>query len=243
MKRKKMYILTLAALSCALILSLGTFITSFAKENSTKEQVTTMATTANLNLRADAGLHGKVITVMPKGTSVEVFSMTSAGWYKVKYKDQTGYAYYVYLNFEGTDKGTVNDGKITHMYATAPLNVRSNPNTGSAILGSFKKGDAVQVISKHDGWFKVDFNGKHGYCHGGYLDFGKGEASVTVDESTMNDMVTTAPLNVRDRPGMKGKIIGSFKKGETVKVIGQEGDWLKVKYKSTTGYSHVDYLN
>ncbi|WP_205689608.1 hypothetical protein [[Clostridium] hylemonae] len=25
-------------------------------------------------------------------------------------------------------------------------------------------------------------------------------------------------------------------------MIGQEGDWLKVKYKSTTGYSHVDYL-
>lgn len=35
MKRKKMCILTLAALSSALILSLGTFITSFAKEGST----------------------------------------------------------------------------------------------------------------------------------------------------------------------------------------------------------------
>ena len=58
----------------------------------------------------------------------------------------------------------------------------------------------------------------------------------------MNDMTTSAPLNVRDRPSMKGKIIGSFKKGETVKVLGQEGNWLKVKYKSTTGYSHVNYL-
>lgn len=242
MKRKKICTVTLAVLSGVVILSLGTFITSFAKEDSSGSQVTTMAATANLNLRDDAGLHGKVITVMPKGTSVEVYSMTSAGWYNVKYKDQTGYAYYVYLNFEGTDKGTVNDGKVTHMYATAPLNVRSKPNTGSAILGSFKKGDAVTVVSKHDGWFKVDFNGKQGYCHGGYLDFGKGDSSVTADKSTMNDMTTSAPLNVRDRPDMKGKIIGSFKKGETVKVIGQEGDWLKVKYKSTTGYSHVDYL-
>lgn len=242
MKQKKMFTMTLAALSGALILSLGTFVTALAKEDSSKEQVTTMAATANLNLRADAGLHGKVLAVIPKGTSVEVFSMTSAGWYKVKYNDQTGYAYYVYLNFEGTDKGTVNDGKVTHMYATAPLNIRSNPNTSSSIIGSFKKGDAVQVVSKHDGWFKVDFDGKQGYCHGGYLDFGKGEESVTADESTMNDMVTSAPLNVRNQPGMNGKIIGSFKKGETVKVIGQEGEWLKVKYKSTTGYSHVNYL-
>lgn len=243
MKLKKMGIMTLAALSGVLILSLGTFITASAKEDSNKEQVTTMATTANLNLRADAGTHAKVLTVMPKGTSVEVYSMTSAGWYKVKYKEQMGFAYYVYLNFEGTDKGTVNDGKVTYMYTIAPLNVRSKPNTSSSILGSYKKGDAVQVVSKHDGWFQVDFNGKQGYCHGGYLDFGKGDESATTLENTMNDMVTTAPLNVRDRPSTKGKIIGSFKKGETVKVLGQEGDWVKVKYKSTTGYSHVDYLN
>ena len=243
MKLKKMGIMTLAALSGVLILSLGTFITASAKEDNSKEQVTTMATTANLNLRADAGTHAKVLTVMPKGTSVEVYSMTSAGWYKVKYKEQMGFAYYVYLNFEGTDKGTVNDGKVTYMYTTAPLNVRSKPNTGSSILGSYKKGEAVQVVSKHDGWFQVDFNGKQGYCHGGYLDFGKGDESNTTLENTMNDMVTTAPLNVRDRPSTKGKIIGSFKKGETVKVLDQEGSWVKVKYKSTTGYSHVDYLN
>lgn len=243
MKLKKTCIMALAALSGILILTLGTCITTFAKEDTEKEQITTMATTANLNLRDSAGIHGKVLTVIPKGTSVEVYSMSSAGWYNVKYKDQVGYAYYVYLNFEGSEKGTVHDGKATYMYTTAPLNVRSKASTKSTILGSFKKGEAVQVISKHDGWFKVEFNGKEGYCHGGYLDFGKGENTTSVEEGTMNDLTTTAPLNVRNKPSMKGKIIGSFRKGETVKVVGQEGDWLKVQYKSTTGYSHVDYFN
>ena len=47
----------------------------------------------------------------------------------MKYGDKMGFCYYQYLNFEGSEDGTVRDGKTTTMYATAPLNVRSQPNT------------------------------------------------------------------------------------------------------------------
>jgi len=36
--------------------------------------------------------------------------------------------------------------------------------------------------------------------------------------------------------------VTSLPKGSRVTVYGREGAWYKVKYKSTRGYAHVDYI-
>ena len=135
----------------------------------------------------------------------------------MKYGDKMGFCYYQYLNFEGSEDGTVRDGKTTTMYATAPLNVRSQPNTSCAILGSLAVDDGVPVVAKHEGWFTVEYPGTQAYCYGAYLGFGQGGyvpgPEDTAGNSTMNQLVVTAPLNVRTAPGMDAKIIGSFEKG------------------------------
>lgn len=236
MKKRKVLSMSLVGFASALILSLGMAVTCFAAD----EHVTTMATTAPLNLRDATGLYGKVLAVMPKNTSVRVFSMTKDGWYNVEYEGQKGYAYYKYLNFEGTEDGAVHDGKVTDMYATTGLNVRSKPTTDSSIIGSLSKGQAVEVFHKQDNWFEVKYDGKTGYCYGLYLAFGQDEEDVS--GSTMNELTTTAPLNVRTEPSMNGKIIGSFKAGEKVQVLAEEGDWLKVKFGDKVGYSHSNYI-
>ncbi|HIW77392.1 MULTISPECIES: SH3 domain-containing protein [Gordonibacter] len=231
----------LGALGASVLLTAGLATTAFAAE-----AVTTMATTAPLNLRDASSLNGAVIDVMPQGASVPVYGMTDSGWYHVKYQDKEGFCYFQYLNFEGTQEGTVHDGKTTTMYATAPLNVRAQPNTESAILGSLAVDEGVPVVAKHDGWFTVNYQGQDAYCYGGYLGFGQGgytpDAESTAGKNTMNSLVTTAPLNVRTAPGMDARIIGSFAAGETVNVLAMEGDWYKVKFGDTTGYSHIDYL-
>lgn len=233
---------TLAGFGAAVLLSVGLAVPAFAAN----EAVTTMATTAPLNLRDASSLNGAVVDVMPEGTSVPVYGMTADGWYHVKYNDKMGFCYFQYLNFEGFENGTVHDGKTTTMYATAPLNVRAQPNTNSAILGSLAVDEGVPVSAKHDGWFTVNYKGADAYCYGAYLGFGQGgynpDPEDTAGNNTMNQMVTTAPLNVRTAPSMDGRIIGSFVAGETVNVIGVEGDWCKVKFGDTTGYSHTDYL-
>lgn len=232
---------TIASFGAAVLLSAGLSVAAFADE-----AVTTMATTAPLNLRDDSSLNGNVLDVMPEGTSVPVYGMTDSGWYHVKYNDQFGFCYYQYLNFEGSEDGTVHDGKTTTMYATAPLNVRAQPNTNSTILGSLAVDEGVPVVAKHDGWFTVNFNGVDAYCYGAYLGFGQGGYAPgtddTVGNNTMNQMIATAPLNVRTDPSMDGRIIGSFKQGETVNVLAVEGNWYKVKFGDTTGYSSADWL-
>ena len=236
----------IASFGAAVLLTAGLATTAFADEKTAAEEVTTMATTAPLNLRDASSLDGNVMDVMPEGTSVPVYGMTENGWYHVKYGDKMGFCYYQYLNFEGSEDGTVRDGKTTTMYATAPLNVRSQPNTRCAILGSLAVDEGVPVVAKHEGWFTVEYQGTQAYCYGAYLGFGQGGyvpgPEDTAGNSTMNQLVTTAPLNVRTAPGMDAKIIGSFEKGASVDVIAVEGDWYKVKFGDGIGYSHRDYL-
>ena len=55
----------------AVLLSAALAVPAFAEEG-----VTTMATTAPLNLRAGAGMGYSVVDVVPENTSVQVFGMT-----------------------------------------------------------------------------------------------------------------------------------------------------------------------
>ncbi|MEG0418868.1 MAG: SH3 domain-containing protein [Gordonibacter sp.] len=233
---------TIGGLGAALLLTAGLATTAFAAET-----VTTMATTAPLNLRDASNINGNVMDVMPQGTSVAVHGMTNDGWYHVTYQDKEGFCYYQFLNFEGSQDGTVRDGKTTTMYATDPLNVREQPNTDSRILGSLKVDEGVPVVAKHDGWFTVTFNGVEAYCYGAYLGFGQGgykaDPPSEATDSTMNQLTTTAPLNVRTEPSTNGTIIGSFSAGTTVNVLDVAGDWYQVKFGNTTGYVYSLYLS
>lgn len=63
---------------------------------------------------------------------------------------------------------------------------------------------------------------------------------------------TVDVLRLRDAPGLKGKIIGSIKKGEKVSLLmhvlqdvvdGKKGDWVKVKTEiGEIGYCFDGYL-
>ena len=154
----------LGGFGAALLLTAGMATTALAPE-----AVTTMATTAPLNLRDASNINANVMDVMPEGTSVPVYGMTDDGWYHVKYNDREGFCYYQYLNFEGSEDGTVKDGKTTTMYATAPLNVRTAPSMDGTIIGSFPAGTAVNVLSVEGDWYQVKYNDTTAYVSSEYL--------------------------------------------------------------------------
>ena len=69
----------IASFGAAVLLTAGLATTAFADEKTAAEEVTTMATTAPLNLRDASSLDGNVMDVMPEGTSVPVYGMTETG--------------------------------------------------------------------------------------------------------------------------------------------------------------------
>lgn len=72
---------------------------------------------------------------------------------------------------------------------------------------------------------------------------GKNTMNQSNEKSTMNQLHASVNLNVRSQPNGTSSIIGSFKKGETVTLLADEGDWVEVMYGDTIGYCASRYLS
>ncbi|MFF2455333.1 SH3 domain-containing protein [Peribacillus simplex] len=58
----------------------------------------------------------------------------------------------------------------------------------------------------------------------------------------MTGRVNATKLNVRSKPSISGKVLGSLKKSQTVTVITNSSSWYKIKYGKETGYVYGKYL-
>lgn len=65
--------------------------------------------------------------------------------------------------------------------------------------------------------------------------------TVEAKEKT-TDYVATTALNIRSKADKSGKKLGSFTKGDTVKVYSITKGWAKISYNKSTAYVSADYL-
>lgn len=54
-------------------------------------------------------------------------------------------------------------------YAAQHLNIRSDPGTGSPIIGTIPYAGACTIMGTEGGWTKVNYNGMEGFCAGNYI--------------------------------------------------------------------------
>lgn len=59
--------------------------------------------------------------------------------------------------------------EMTYMWTTDGVNLRSEPNTDSAVVTVLGVGTQVRMIGEEDGWVKVSFNGQEGYIRADFL--------------------------------------------------------------------------
>lgn len=110
------------------------------------------------------------------------------------------------------------------------LNIRSAPNSSSAKVGSYKKGELVQLIAKtSDNWYRTD----KGYISGEYVITAKGK------------VFNCNKLNMRKEPEVKDKnIVSVLKANDEVYLMKQaDNGWYKVKTKDNlVGYVSNKYI-
>lgn len=84
---------------------------------------------------------------------------------------------------------------------TATLRLRSGMGTNYKILGSYKKGSEVIVLSKDASkWYEVTApDGKHGYMYGGYLTYRRTETHTKQTEAGFSNQVIES-RQLRDQP-------------------------------------------
>ena len=139
-------------------------------------KTTEMFPTAALNLREKPTTSSKVLKVVPKDMPVTV-SAKHNGWFSVEFEGVKGYCYGEYLGFvkggytpEGRENDTAGNSTMNKLTTTHPLNVRAQPSKRAKVIGSFAKGEVVNVISMdQNGWCRVKFGSTEGYCYSKYL--------------------------------------------------------------------------
>lgn len=92
------------------------------------------------------------------------------GWTKITSGSVTGYVCEEYV-VKGVEALKIaREVEITlATIDTSVLNVRSEPNTDSDILGTFGRGEELVVVDTEDGFAKVDYNNKKGYISLDYV--------------------------------------------------------------------------
>lgn len=98
---------------------------------------------------------------------------------------------------------------IKNLITASTLNVRKGPSTAYAHVKYLKKNDKVNISKCENGWYYIG----DGWISGKYV-------SATVGT------ITASALNIRSLPSATGKVLGTYKKNQRVKLLAKNGKWL-----------------
>ena len=248
--------IVIPAALCFAVLSTPAFAEVVHVSNGEKSSISAKTATQYVNvekgstllLRSKASTTGTVLSKLPRGTSVIVYS-TINGWSNVKANGKMGYVSSKYLSPTNLSLDVVKTStKYVDVDADSSLILRKSASTSSAILSSLKRGTSVQVLSTSGDWAKVTVSGKTGYAHTEYLSSTKistSSGTTTTEKTTTKyvDVDADSSLVLRKSASTSSTILSSLKRGTTVQVLSTTGDWAKVNVGGKTGYVHTEYLS
>ena len=126
------------------------------------------------------------------------------------------------------------------------VNVRTEPNTDSAIVGKIYDGAVAQILGvagEDQDWFQIISGNVEGYIKAEFFIYGDAAAEVVDNYVTRYAVVTADRLNVRQEPAADAKRIGYIDNGEKAEIVENDGEWLKVQYTdSKEGYVSAEYV-
>lgn len=121
-----------------------------------------------LNVRSEPSKSAKVVTSIPKGTSVYVYYTSEYDWYYTTYDGKSGFVSADYVTTEQYHP-------MTAVIATKsdPLNLRETASKSGKIITTIPKGTTVNVIEYGDDWCYISWGQYYGYASTDYLAFGQ----------------------------------------------------------------------
>lgn len=122
--------------------------------------------------------------------------------------------------------------QLKYVYNCDSLNVRKGNGTKYGIVRTIKAGTLVTIYEIKGTWARI---GENEWCSNKYLSDKK---PVTYKTKTVFNCTT---LNVRNKPSLLGKKIGTLKKGAKVKVYSTSGSWSKIS-QNENKYCSSKYL-
>ena len=199
-----------------------------------------VVTGGGLNLRKEPSLNASVLGQYPTGTWMTVLE-TTGDWSKVQVNGKTGYVLSKYL----TDSNVSNTLTVRTNTGIG-LNVRTAPSLTGGIVTSFKNGSTVTVLSKGNGWYKVRQGDVVGYVASRFLS-GKTGSGSTAKPSGKQGVVKNPGANqvllLRETASTDARVLGYYRNGTAVTILGESGSFYKVSVDGKTGYMMKKFIS
>ena len=127
------------------------------------------------------------------------------------------------------------------------MNVRSEANTTSSIVGKIYNNSAATILSTVDGeggkWYQIQSGTVTGYIKAEYFVTGAEAEQIAKEIGTVFVKINTTTLSLREEPNTDSKTLTLLSQDAEYIEIGEEGDFVKIEVdQSLSGYVHKDYI-
>ena len=191
-------------------------------------------TTDGLRVRSGPGTNHSVVTVLSNNTKVAVLE-TKENWVKIRFNSHEGWISKDFISVEQkNDSSSIpsSTSNETIEITANSLNVRSESNTTSTVVGKLQKGNRVTVLSKKNNWYQISHNSIKGWIHEDFTKIVTSGSQSSAVTSKQSATVTASSLNVRDSGSLNGKVTGSLTKGSKVSVLREINNWSEIEFNN-----------
>ncbi len=219
---------------------------------SSDERVTT---TANVNMRAGAGVEYEKLRTVPGGTTLtwdkKASDSKGVTWYRVSYKGRTGWIISKYTRKGGSGGGGSGDsGKVT---TTGSVHMRQGPSLGYDVLLTIGEGvtlnwDKKSTDSRGVAWYRVRYKGLTGWVSSKYAKKGGGTPKPKPSPGGGTQVVgDTGKSNVHTGPGLAYDTLGVLHKEEGATYLNETSVdargvvWYKISWRGGTAWVSSKY--
>lgn len=129
------------------------------------------------------------------------------------------------------------------------VNIRSEANTNSKVLGKLYNNAVATIVSEEDEdiqdeeWVKINSGDVTGYINSEYL-FTGSDVYERIDEVKAKIATVTAKkLNVRSKASTNSSVVSLLPKDYSLEVIEDKGKWIKISVNGKMGYVSRDYVD
>ncbi|MCR4841840.1 MAG: C40 family peptidase [Eubacterium sp.] len=123
------------------------------------------------------------------------------------------------------------------------LNVREKASSDSDTVGKMSDGDACEIISEKDGWYKITSGKVEGYVSSDYILTGDEALAAAEENVTTYATVETTTLYAREEASTDSKVYYLLGDGEELTVLKDCGDWIKVEVDNDKVYVAAEYVS
>ena len=136
------------------------------------------------------------------------------------------------------------DTEIGYATCSDYLNIRTDGNIESDVIGLIKNNGQMEILSKtEDGWYHIRSGHVDGYVSGEYVATGAEADSIAATAGYTTAEVGAYTLTVRAHQTEDSEIVGIAAEKDELEVVQDNGDWIKVILPDGTyGFVSCEYV-